>query len=124
MTSVLGSTLTEVHGNWAWVVIGANATVGFWALGAHVWAGLRHRALWWSTGAAEATVFVQAGLGAAIVNVDGIEVDDFHMLYGASAIVAVGILYSYRDQLREHLYLLYGFGGLFIMGLGIRAMVI
>jgi hypothetical protein len=36
----------------------------------------------------------------------------------------VGIIYSYRAQLKPHLYLLYGFGGLFLMGLGIRAMLV
>ncbi len=40
------------------------------------------------------------------------------------AIIAIGIIYSYRHQMRHRLYLLYGFGGLFIMGLGIRALVI
>jgi hypothetical protein len=46
------------------------------------------------------------------------------MFYGFVAIITVGILYSYRQQLRRHLYLLYGFGGVFLMGLAIRAMVL
>jgi hypothetical protein len=37
--------------------------------------------------------------------------------------MAVAIIYSYRSQLKGKLYLLYGFGGLFLMGLGIRAML-
>jgi hypothetical protein len=45
------------------------------------------------------------------------------MFYGFVAFIAVGILYSYRQQLRERVYLLYGFGGLFVMGLGIRALL-
>ena len=40
------------------------------------------------------------------------------------AIIAVAIIYSYRFQMKHRLYLLYGFGGLFIMGLGIRALLI
>ena len=48
----------------------------------------------------------------------------FHLFYGFVAIIAVGILYSYRQQMRNRLYLLYGGGGLFIMGLGIRAMLV
>jgi hypothetical protein len=43
------------------------------------------------------------------------------MFYGFLTIISVGIIYSYREQLRDRLYLLYGLGGLFIMGLGIRA---
>ena len=34
------------------------------------------------------------------------------MFYGFVAIIAVGIIYSYRQQMEKHLYLLYGFGGL------------
>ena len=41
-----------------------------------------------------------------------------------SAAFSVAIVYSYRAQLRAQRYLLYGFGGLFLMGLGIRAMVL
>ena len=45
----------------------------------------------------------------------------FHMFYGFLTIISVAIIYSYRHQLREKLYLLYGLGGLFIMGLALRA---
>ena len=43
------------------------------------------------------------------------------MFYGFVAIISVGLLYAYRNALRANMYLLYGFGGLFLMGLGIRA---
>ena len=46
------------------------------------------------------------------------------MFYGFVAIIAVGIIYSYRMQMRHRLYLLYGLGGLFVMGLGIRALLV
>jgi hypothetical protein len=48
----------------------------------------------------------------------------FHAFYGFVAIIAIAIIYSYRAQLKGRVYLLYGFGGLFIMGLGIRAMLV
>ena len=38
--------------------------------------------------------------------------------------VAIAIIYSYRFQMKHRLYLLYGLGSLFVMGLGIRAMLI
>jgi hypothetical protein len=57
-----------------------------------------------------------------IVNRYDVELEQFHALYGFSAIVAVGILYSYRTSpfIKDKVYLLYGLGSLFIMGLGIR----
>lgn len=105
------------------VIIG-NGMAGLWALGAIRFAGLRTRALWWFTVAVEAAVFVQVGLGVGMVAGQHLHAPQFHMFYGFVAIIAVGILYSYRQQLRHYLYLLYGLGGLFVMGLGIRAMLV
>ena len=74
--------------------------------------------------AAELTIFVQVGLGVAAMNVDDLHPAKFHMFYGFIALFTVAIIYSYRQQLQHRLYLLYGFGGLFLMGLGIRAMLV
>ncbi len=114
-------TLSDVHRWFAWVVIGANAAVGLWALGAHRLPGLRRRGLWWATLVAEVSVFVEVALGAALVGGHDRRELQFHAFYGFVAIVAVGVLYSYRAQLQHRLYLLYGVGGLFVMGLTIRA---
>lgn len=103
-------------------MVTANGLAGLWALAANWVPAARHRALWWFTAAAQATVFVQVALGAYLVAGEDIEAPEFHMFYGFIALVAVAIVYSYRRQLEPHLYLLYGFGELFIMGLGIRAM--
>jgi hypothetical protein len=100
----------------------SNAVVGAWALAAHRFAPLRVGALWWCTGVAQLSAFAIAIVGTLMVTRDDAELDQFHALYGFTAIVAVGILYSYRTSPfmkgREHL--LYGLGSLFIMGLGIR----
>jgi len=40
------------------------------------------------------------------------------------AIIAIGIIYSYGKQMGERRYQIYGFGGLFVMGLGIRALLV
>ena len=110
--------------SWAWFVVIGNGLAGVWSLGAHWWEPLRTRALWWFTVLAELAVFVQVALGVGLVAGEKLEAPQFHMFYGFVAIIAIGIIYSYRQQLRPHLYLLYGLGGLFIMGLGIRAMIV
>jgi hypothetical protein len=94
-----------------------------WALAAHRFASLRTRALWWFTGLVEGAIGVQVVLGVGLVAGQKREAPQFHMFYGFVAFIAVGILYSYRQQLRDRIYLLYGFGGLFVMGLGIRALL-
>ena len=117
-------TLNNLHNNWAWVVIIANGLAGIWALTAHKLVSLRTRALWWYIGVAQATMFVQVILGVIMVNRDKAVFPAFHAFYGFVAIIAIAIIYSYRAQLKGRVYLLYGFGGLFIMGLGIRAMLV
>jgi len=110
------------HNSLGWVLIFSNGIVGVWALAAQYVEQLRVKALWWATGAAQMVVFAVAIVGVVLSNQDGKVLNDFHALYGFTTIVAVGILYSYRSSpfIRDKQYLLYGFGGLFIMGLGIR----
>jgi len=121
---VLSLLILDIHKAWAWVAIISNGLAGLWALAAHKITPLRTRALWWYTGVAEFTIFVQVTLGVIMVNKNKLEFPAFHAFYGFVAIMAVAIIYSYRHQLKNKTYLLYGFGGLFLMGLGIRAMLV
>ena len=105
-------------------MIVGNGLAGAWALAANYWPSFRTRALWWFTAFVELAVFVQIGLGVGMVAGQKRQAPQFHMFYGFVAIIAVGIIYSYRQQMRHRLYLLYGLGGLFIMGLGIRAVLV
>jgi hypothetical protein len=117
-------TLRQLHADFAWVVVASNAVVGLWALAAHRREALRVPALWRATVAAEVTIFVQVALGVALVAGQDVEVAQFHAFYGFVAIAAVGIIYSYRQQVAPHRFLLYGLGGLFLMGLALRAIAI
>ena len=121
---MLGLMLVDLHKSWAWVVIFGNALAGIWALGAHKLPQLRSRALWWFTAAVQLSIFVQVAMGVALVNRYKLEFPQFHAFYGFVAIIVVAIIYSYRAQLKKKVYLLYGFGGLFLMGLSIRAMLV
>ena len=116
------ASLAGIHRGWAWVVIVGNGLAGLWALGAMRWGALRTRALWLFTAAVELAVFVEVGMGVAMVAGKTVPDLQFHMFYGFVTLAAIGIIYSYRQQLRDRMYLLYGLGGLFLMGLGIRAL--
>ena len=105
------------------VVIG-NGLAGLWALAAVGLPALRRRGLWWFTAAAEVAIVVQVALGVGLQAAEDVDPPEFHDFYGYVALIAVGIVYSYRAQLRDRLHLLYGLGGLFLMGLGIRAMLL
>jgi len=117
-------TLREIHADFAWVVVATNAAVGLWALAAHWQERLRSQWLWSATLVAELTIVVQVCLGVALVAVQDLEVAQFHAFYGFVALATIGIVYSYRQQVEPHLYLLYGLGGLFLMGLALRAISI
>ncbi len=118
--------MRDAHQFNAWLLIGLNAAVGVWCLAAYRWEVLRGRAMWVAVIVAQLTTFAQAILGVALSRADDIEIDDMHMLYGFSAIVAVGILYSYRTSpfMKGKELLLYSGGSLFIMGLGLRNLVL
>jgi hypothetical protein len=118
------ASLLDVHIAWAWVVVISNGLAGVWSLGAHWLPWLRTRALWWFTVFAEVSVFVQVALGVGLVAGQKLTAPKFHLFYGFVAIITVGIIFGYRDQMRHRLYLLYGGGGLFVMGLAIRAMLV
>ena len=115
--------LQDLHAQLGWFLIVSNALVGCWALVAQYVPALRRAAMWWAVGVAQVSVFAAAIAGVLLVSRYELELDDFHALYGFTTIVAVGILYSCRTSpfITDKQYLLYGFGSLFIMGLGIRS---
>jgi len=117
-------TLRSFHSDFSWVVVVTNAAAGAWALAAHYREALRSPWLWRATVVAEVTIAVQVALGVALVALQDFEVAQFHAFYGFVALATVGIIYSYRQQVAPHRYLLYGLGGLFLMGLALRAMTI
>ena len=113
--------MRSFHGAWSWVVIVANGLAGLWALAAARWPGCRGRRFWWFTAFAQVAVFVEVILGVVLMAGQDIEAPQFHTFYGFLCIIAIAIIHSYRQQMRHRLYLLYGLGGLFVMGLAIRA---
>lgn len=118
--------MRDLHIANAWVLIVANAFAGLWCLAAYRWPRLAGRPMWVFVTVAQLTTFSQAITGAADSREDGEMLGDMHALYGFSTIVAVAILYSYRNSgfLKGRETLLYGCGSLFIMGLGLRNLVL
>lgn len=119
-------TIFDIHRVWGYVTIVLNGLAGLYALAAWRWKGLRGRPVWIATIVAESAVLLQVLLGTILVAGDETYrkvVPRFHMFYGFVIFITVGLLYQYRRQMRGRTELLYGLGGLFIMGLGIRAVL-
>ena len=117
--------MRTIHEVTAWLMIGVNAVGGVWCLLAHRFETLRGRLVWGVVIAAQVLACLQAVFGALLAQQPGVVLDDMHALYGFSAIVAAMILYGYRTSpfMKGKEHLLYGVGCLFIMGLGIRELV-
>jgi hypothetical protein len=120
--------LLDIHRVWGYSAIVANFLAGVYTLAAWKWTRLRYRWLWWPTIVAEAMMLIQVFLGVLLVTTHknlGRVVPRFHLFYGFVAFITVGLLYSYRYvwRARGWMELAYGLGGLFIMGLGIRAVL-
>ena len=117
--------LLDVHRVWGWSAIVANFLAGVYTLCAWRWPRLRNRFLWWPTIVAESMMMIQVLLGVLLVSVQHFEPPRFHMFYGFVSFITVGVLYSYRYvfRARNQMELFYGLGGLFLMGLGIRAVL-
>lgn len=86
---------------------------------------MRGRWIWWPTIAAEGAMLLQVVLGVILVTDDtyGKVVPRFHMFYGFVAFVTVGLAYQYRDSMKGRHEMFYGLVGLFLMGVGIRAVL-
>lgn len=122
---MIAATTLDWHRTLAWTLIVTNAVAGLWSLAAHRWLGLRGRPVWAVILVAQLTAFAMAITGTVLIR-DGRQPGPLHALYGFSALIAVGILYSYRTSpfMRGREYVLYGLGSLFIMGLGLRELVL
>ena len=123
----MADALLSFHSKWGYVAIVANALAGVIALVAWQWRRFRGRWVWIVTVAAEVAILVQILTGTILVARDkalakqnGIR---FHMFYGFLAFLTVGLAFQYRSYMRDRQDLFYGLVGLFLMGLGIRAVL-
>ena len=116
--------MRDAHVALGWALIIGNGLVGVWALAAHLVPALRHRAFWVAVVVAEVIVLVQVILGVVQLTRTDVEPAEFHELYGFAAFASVGIIYAYRNEMRDRPYLLYGFGSLWLMGLGVRVLTL
>ena len=116
--------LGKLHLLACWVLVLSNGVAGAWSLAAIRFPRLKNILLWRFTACAQIWVLVQVTLAATYLNAGEGKAESFHVFYGVLSAVTVAVLYSYKSQLSQHLHALYGWGGLFIMGLGIRALLL
>ena len=104
------------------MAIAGNGLAGLGGLLAWRRPRLRGRWLWLATIAAEVALLLQVGTGAVLVSGERFTVDRLHMFYGFVGFISVGLAYSYKAVMRGRQEMFYGGVGLFLMGVGIRAL--
>jgi hypothetical protein len=116
-------TLRDFHATWAYVAIVVNGLVGVAGLVAWRVPRLRGRWLLFCVLAAAVTMVVQIVVGVILQASKDYKAPDFHIFYGILVFLTLGLLYEFRFQLRGRREMLFGVACLFIMGLGIRAVL-
>ncbi len=106
----------------AWFAVISTGIAGLWALASNYVPAVQKRPLWWLVAVAQGSMVVQVLLGVILLSGLDKTAHERHVFYGFLTLIAIGIIYAYRQQMEHQLYLLYGLGTLFVMGLGIRAM--
>jgi hypothetical protein len=99
----------------------ANAIAGIVCLVAWRVTRWRGRWVWILTIGAEVLFLFDVVVGTALVVAYKYKPPGIHMFYGFLVFITVGLAFQYRESMRGRTELLYGLVGLFLMGLGIRA---
>ncbi len=123
---MLTQEMAHLHQALAWIIVVGNALVGVWAISSHWLDVLQKNPLWWSLRVAQALVILQVFVGLYLQAVQGDQVSQMHVFYGVVAAIAVGLGVIYAlsaEWVQQNRALASGFFSLFLMGLGIRAMV-
>jgi hypothetical protein len=114
--------LLDTHNVAGFVAVVANGVAGIVCLIAwrvHRWRG---RWVWILTIVAETLFLFDIVVGTVLFAAyDYDDLPRIHMFYGFLVFLTVGLAFQYRDAMRGRTELLYGLVGLFLMGLGIRA---
>jgi hypothetical protein len=103
------------------VAVVTNGIAGIVALVAWRVQRWRGRWVWILTIVAESMFMFDVIVGTVLFAAYDIDVPRIHMFYGFLVFLTVGLAFQYRDAMRGRTELLYGLVGLFLMGLGIRA---
>jgi hypothetical protein len=103
------------------VAVVANGIAGVVCLVAWRVQRWRGRWVWILTIVAEVLFMLDVVVGTILFAAYDIDVPRIHMFYGFLVFLTVGLAFQYRDAMRGRTELLYGLVGLFLMGLGIRA---
>lgn len=111
------------HRFWGWVAMALLAVVGIWGLGLAATGRRPGRPFWTGVGVAITAMTAQVGMGLYAFGIVGTEPGNQHLFYGIVILFSFAFAYIYRPQLARRPALSYGLLLLFVVGLGVRAVL-
>jgi hypothetical protein len=118
------SSIVGFHRFWGWVAIVLLGLAGLWGIGLAIARRSPGRAFGIAAGVAIVAMLVQVGLGLWSFGVMGIDPGNQHVFYGVVTLFTFAFAYIYRSQFSKRPALSYGLMLLFVMGLGIRGLLV
>lgn len=113
-----------IHERFAWVAISLSGLVGLWG----VILGWRRvapeRWFWRGVGLAITAMILQVAMGVYVFAVENTQPGNQHVFYGVVVAFSFAFAYIYRSQLGKRPALYWGLFLLFVMGLGIRGVLV
>ncbi len=116
--------LGDIHRDFAWVAISLSGLVGLWGVVLGIRRSAPPRLFWRAIGVATVAMLVQVAMGVYAFAVEKTAPGNQHVFYGVVVAFSFAFAYIYRTQLRKRPALYWGLFMLFVMGLGIRGLLV
>jgi hypothetical protein len=110
------------HTTWGWVAVSLAGVAGSVGIGFTVAKRPLTKTFWILAGAGMGAMIVQV-LAGIVLYLQDEDPGAFHMFYGFLVLFTLSFAYIYRSQLAKRPALAWGLVMLFIMGLGLRAIM-
>lgn len=110
------------HTTWGWVAVSLAGLAGLAGLGFAITKRPLIRPFWILAGSAMGAMVVQV-LAGIVLYLQEEDPGAFHMFYGFLVLFSLAFAYMYRSQLAKRPALAWGLMLLFVMGLGLRAIM-
>jgi hypothetical protein len=110
------------HTTWGWVAVSLAGLAGLVGIGYAVAKRAVTRPFWMLAGAGMGAMVIQV-LAGIVLYLQDEDPGAFHMFYGFLVLFSLAFAYMYRSQLAKRPALAWGILLLFIMGLGLRAIM-
>lgn len=115
--------LGSIHSVWGWVTVGLDFAAGLYGVGLAILKRAPGKPFRVAIGIAVGASLMQIAMGVILYG-SGERPGRFHVFYGVLTALALAFAYVYRNELnKKHPALRWGLFSLFLMGLGLRAIM-